>query len=331
MKQGILKLLLDKSGQFVSGEEISEGFKVSRTAVWKQINNLKEAGYHIESSPRQGYRLVSKPDVLIPEEMGILLEENTRIFGKRFYSYESLDSTNDLAKKLASQGEAEGTVIASDAQLKGRGRRGRPWSSAPGLGLWFSVIFRPDIKPASASQLTFVIAVAVCRALRKISGLPIAIKWPNDLLLENRKVCGILTELSAEIDQINYVVAGIGINVNHKEGDFAPELKAIAGSLALFSGKSYRRVEVLAEILKELEAEYLLFLQKGFPKTADNWREYNCTLGEEVLVVSGEEQFTGIAVDVNAGGHLLVKTQGGLIREVMAGDVSLRRLTTNKK
>lgn len=329
MKQGILKLLLDKEGQYVSGEEISSHYNVSRTAIWKHINSLKEAGYVIESSPRQGYRLVEKSDIIFPEEMKILLD--TKKFGKKIYAYDSLDSTNDLAKKLASQGAEEGTVISAENQLKGRGRMGRPWVSAPGSGLWFTVVFRPEIKPYHASRLTFVIAVAVCIALRKITGLPVSIKWPNDLLLENKKISGILTEMSAEIDQINYVVAGIGVNVNQLEEDFSPEIKKVAGSLAGFSGQKYRRAEILAEILKELEYRYLAFLNDGFPGIVSLWRELSCTLGEEVLVSSREEQFSGVAFDVNNDGYLLVKTADGDIKQVMVGDISLRRLTRKKK
>lgn len=329
MKQGILKLLLEREGQYISGEEISNYFNVSRTAIWKQIKTLKEAGYIIDSSPRQGYKLLEKPDIVVPEEIRILLD--TKIFGNKVYVYDSLDSTNDMAKKMASQGAEEGTIITAERQLKGKGRLGRSWVSDPGAGIWFSVVFRPQIKPYHASRLTFVIAVAVCKALRKSTGLPIMIKWPNDLLLEKKKICGILTELSAEIDQINYIVAGIGVNVNQGKEDFPPEIRDTAGSLAGLSGHTYRRTPILTAILKELEEHYLMFLKGEFPQIVNLWREMSCTLGNEVYVSSKEEQFFGFALDVNEEGHLLVKTKDGKIRQVMAGDVSLRRLTLDKK
>lgn len=324
MKKEILKLLLDKEGQFISGEEISNDFNVSRTAIWKQIKTLKEAGYVIDSSPRQGYRLVEKPDIILPEEIGIYLD--TRIIGRKAYVYDSLDSTNEMAKKMASQGIEEGTVIVAERQLSGKGRMGRLWVSEPGTGIWFSVVFRPEIKPQYAARLTFVIAVAVCKALRRSTGLPIMIKWPNDLLLEKKKICGILTELSAEIDQINYIVAGIGININHDKEEFPPEIRATAGSLFSISGQKYRRAELLVEIMKDLEEQYLMLLDDEFPRILDSWRCMSCTLGDEVYVSSREEQFFGIALDVNEEGHLLVKTEDGQIKQVMAGDVSLRRL-----
>jgi len=184
MKKEILKLLLDNLGRFVSGEEISTQFQVSRTAIWKQINSLKELGYPIEASPRQGYRLTVLPDILTAEE--ILLTLKTQQLGQVVQVHGELPSTNDLAKKMAAEGSPHGVIILAERQLQGRGRLGRPWDSPIRSGLWLSIILRPDIKPYLASQLIFVMAVGVCKALRKVTGLEVIIKWPNALPIEGR-------------------------------------------------------------------------------------------------------------------------------------------------
>lgn len=323
MRQAILKLLLEREGQYVSGEEISTKLSVSRTAIWKQINIIKEKGYIIESSPRVGYRLLERPDILVPEELKILLP--TPGFVREIHVYDQLSSTNDLAKKMAAEGAGEGTVVIAEQQLKGRGRMGRPWFSRPGSGLWFSLILRPDIPPYQAPRLIFVIAVAVCRALRLHTALEAAIKWPNDILISGKKVCGILTEMSAEIDKLDYVVAGIGINVRFTE--LSPELRETAIALEEAGAKNLRRTNLLMSVLKELETEYKSYLTAGFPGVLKRWRQYDCTLGHEVMVSSQEESYSGRAVDINEEGCLMVKTTQGEIHTVVVGDVSLRRIS----
>ncbi|MBZ4652757.1 MAG: birA [Peptococcaceae bacterium] len=322
MKQAILQMLIENQGEYVSGEQISKTLHVTRTAIWKQINNLKQEGYEIDSSPRLGYRLLSRPDILKPEEIKIGLA--TEILGRELYVFEQVNSTNDLAKKKAAEGASHGTVVVADQQLSGRGRLGRPWASPPGTGLWFSVVLRPPLKPFLAPQLIFVSAVAVCRAIRDYTGLPVTIKWPNDILFSGKKVCGILTELSAEIDIINYVVVGIGINVNQEMADFPPELQEKAISLAVAGNTTYNRVGLLKAILKELEKEYEIYLTEGFPAVLKHWRSLTSTLGQEVMVSSTEESFSGIAEDINEEGCLVVRTKEGKLRSVMVGDVSLR-------
>ncbi|QNB45981.1 biotin--[acetyl-CoA-carboxylase] ligase [Thermanaerosceptrum fracticalcis] len=322
MKQAILQMLIENQGEYVSGEQISKTLHVTRTAIWKQIKNLKQEGYEIDSSPRLGYRLLSRPDILKPEEIKIGLA--TEILGRELYVFEQVNSTNDLAKKKAAEGASHGTVVVADQQLSGRGRLGRPWASPPGTGLWFSVVLRPPLKPFLAPQLIFVSAVAVCHAIRDYTGLPVTIKWPNDILFSGKKVCGILTELSAEIDIINYVVIGIGINVNQEMADFPPELQEKAISLAVAGNTKYNRVGLLKAILKELEKEYEIYLTEGFPAVLKHWRSLTSTLGQEVMVSSTDETFTGVAEDINGEGCLLVRTEDGNVRSVMVGDVSLR-------
>ena len=322
MKQRILRMLIENRNRFISGEEISGKLDVSRTAIWKQINSLREEGYVIESAHRQGYKLSGYPDSINKDEL--LLKTETEIFGQEIYVYEQVNSTNDIMKKLAAEGAPEGTVVVADQQLRGKGRLGRPWVSAPGKGIYFSVLLRPHITPAWAAQLIFVSAVAVCRALRKTTGLQVTIKWPNDLVIAGKKVCGILTELSAEIDMINYVVAGIGINANHEAADFPADIRDKALSLAMAAGRSFRRTDLLLAIFKELDAEYKDYLKSGFAGVLERWKELNSTLGREVTVSCGQDTLRGLARDIDEQGCLLVERADGSVSAVMVGDVSVR-------
>jgi len=322
MKQDILKHLLENQGKYVSGEELSSLLRVSRTAVWKHMNSLKNDGYPVVSSPRRGYCLIGRPDILNAQEVKINLATN--IMGKHVYFYEKVDSTNEIVKKLAAEGLPEGTAVIAEQQLRGKGRIGRSWFAPSGVGIWFSLLLRPSIKPHLAPQLSLVCAAAVCLAIRRFTGLDVTIKWPNDLLIERKKVCGILTELSAEIDMINYIVVGIGINVNQKETDFSSEIKDTATSLSEIAGHKFRRVELLREILIEIERTYLEYLTSGFSGVLAQWRALCSTLGQEVSVISTGEDYSGIAEDINEHGHLLVRMANRELRAVIAGDVSIR-------
>jgi len=322
MKQQILALLSQRQGNFLSGAELSARLKISRTAVWKHIKSLKEEGYRILASPRRGYLLLERPDLLTETEIRSGLE--TRIFGQKVVFLPLLDSTNEEAKRLAAAGAPEGTVVVSEQQEKGKGRIGRQWLSPPKVGLWFSLILRPAIMPVFAAQLTFVSAVAICQALKEATGLPLTLKWPNDLLWAGKKVGGILTELSAEIEKINYIIVGTGINVNQKEEDLPPELKEMAVSLQMAAGRPFHRAALLQVILAKYEEQYHTYLQDGFAPILQAWRELNSILGQEVVVKSPEGSFAGRAEDVNADGCLLVRKASGELETVIVGDVSIR-------
>ena len=207
---------------------------LSRAAVWKRVHRLKAQGYVIEGSPRRGYRLLAVPDKLLPEE--VLQGLKTRVFTGPVHHFETLDSTNDLAKELAVQGAPEGTVVVAEAQTGGRGRLGREWDSPPGVGLYVSLVLRPMLPPMELPQITLTTAVAVVRAVRRVAGVAPGIKWPNDLLLNGKKLGGILTEMETESDRIRHVVVGLGLNVNNP--GFPPELAATATSLTLTAGRS---------------------------------------------------------------------------------------------
>lgn len=324
MKQAILELFSKSTGQYLSGEEISKKLSVSRTAIWKHIQQLKEEGYLFESSPRLGYRLLERPDTLSVKEIKVGLK--TKRIGQKAYIFDEVTSTNDQVKKYAERGEQEGILVVSEKQIAGKGRMGRTWYAPEGTGLWFSLLLRPQIPPSSAAQLVFVAAVAVCQAIRNATNLPATIKWPNDILIEDKKICGILAEMNAELDWLHYVVIGIGINVNQLKEDFPPEIAERATSLALISGYFHKRVSLLQEILVQFEKEYDHYLEKGFVNVIARWKTLNNTLGQEINVLSRDEVFSGIAEDIDQQGRLLVRTDSGELRSVLVGDVSIRKV-----
>ena len=321
MRARILKLLRQQSQDYLSGEEISRQLAVSRTAVWKHIQELKNHGYEIEAHPRKGYRLKSRPDLLLPEEIRAGLA--TQLLGKQIVHFYDTSSTNNEAKRLAADDAVEGTIVVSEAQTLGRGRLNRGWFSPPGGGVWVSVILRPPFPPQEAPKCTLMAAVATVEAIREASGLNCGIKWPNDILWQGRKLVGILTEMSAEMDAINFVVLGIGINVSLQERDFPEELRNIGASVSMGAEREVSRVEVLQKLLERLEYWYQVVKQEGFEPVLEAWRRESVTLGQPVRVLAGEETYDGVAEELAEDGSLLVRTENGL-RRVLAGDVSLR-------
>ena len=321
MRARILKLLRQQSQDYLSGEEISRQLAVSRTAVWKHIQELKNHGYEIEAHPRKGYRLKSRPDLLLPEEIRAGLA--TQLLGKQIVHFYDTSSTNNEAKRLAADDAVEGTIVVSEAQTLGRGRLNRGWFSPPGGGVWVSVILRPPFPPQEAPKCTLMAAVATVEAIREASGLNCGIKWPNDILWQGRKLVCILTEMSAEMDAINFVVLGIGINVSLQESDFPEELRNIGASVSMGAEREVSRVEVLQKLLERLEYWYQVVKQEGFEPVLEAWRRESVTLGQPVRVLAGEETYDGVAEELAEDGSLLVRTENGL-RRVLAGDVSLR-------
>jgi BirA family biotin operon repressor/biotin-[acetyl-CoA-carboxylase] ligase len=321
VRNEIRQMLKQQAGQYVSGEEISRRLNVSRTAVWKHIQALKEEGYDIEGHSRRGYRLCAAPDLLLPEELCPHL--TTTRLGRCISYLTTTDSTNNEAKKLAAAGCPEGQIVVAEEQVSGRGRLARGWFSPFAKGVWFSIVLRPPFSPQEAPKCTLLAAVAVSRAIRRTTGVECGIKWPNDILFAGRKLVGILTEMSAEMDAINYIVIGIGINVNVEADDLPSELKEIAGSLTMAAGRPFSRVDVLATVLSELERLYDRTINEGFAALLAEWRQESVTLGQAVDVVGSGQKFTGVAEDIDSDGALLVRTDTGLER-VLAGDVSIR-------
>ncbi|GMQ63225.1 biotin--[acetyl-CoA-carboxylase] ligase [Vallitalea maricola] len=320
MKEKIIQLL-NEADDYISGEEISKQLGVSRTAIWKVINRLKEEGYEIESVTRKGYRLLSSPDILNSEELHYNL--NTEIIGNKIINFDKLDSTNQQAKKLALEGSKSGTVVIAEEQTAGKGRRGKMWVSPPGTGIWMSIILRPSIMPENASMLTLVAGLAVCKAVREITSLEAAIKWPNDIVVNGKKICGLLTEMNSEIDFINFVVVGIGINVNIEK--FPAELDNIATSLMIEGNQSYQRKRLVKRTLEIFEDYYKKYLEtEDLTKMIKEYNEHCINIGRKVTVTGRKQGITGNVKCVTNKGELIVTNQQGEDIVVTSGEVSVR-------
>lgn len=322
MKSKILALLRESDLGFISGQEISRRLGISRTAVWKHIRSLKEGGYNIESHSKIGYRLIETPDRLYGHELISLLKGT--VFGRQVIYRETVVSTNELAKELARKEAEEGTVVIAEEQTGGKGRMERVWYSPPGQGLWFSTILRPEIKPVDASKLTLVSAVAVAKTIREVADITAGIKWPNDVLVNQRKVAGILIEMSAEIDKINYLVLGIGVNVSLDGTSIPGELADIATSLEAENKLKVTRVELLAALLNNLDKLYEDFLAGKFKQILNSWKEMSVTLNRRVKVISGSEVEEGVASDLDEDGALVLLKSDGSRKRILSGDVSVR-------
>lgn len=315
--------ILNNSDNYVSGQQLCEQLGVSRTAVWKVINRLKEEGYQIDSVSNKGYRLLSEPDIITKE--AILSKLQTKYMGRLVFCYDEVTSTNTVAKRLADEGNVEGTLVVSDKQNQGKGRRGRRWESPKGTGVFMTVILKPQIKPEYASMLTLVAALALNDAITDLTGLEGKIKWPNDIVVNKKKVCGILTELSAEVDYINYVVVGIGINMSMRE--FPEELADKATSLLLESGKSINRAELIVRTMECFEGYYEEFLKThDLSGLKEAYTKVLINKDQEVKILAEPNSYTGIARGITNEGHLIVEKDNHELVKVYAGEVSVRGL-----
>ncbi|MBN2507842.1 MAG: biotin--[acetyl-CoA-carboxylase] ligase [Verrucomicrobia bacterium] len=318
----ILRALRAADAPAVSGAELSRQLGISRAAIWARIEELRSLGYEIEASPHQGYRLRTMPDVLHADDL-LSLVAPRQVVGRDIRVFEKTGSTNDVVDKLARDGVPEGVVVFAETQTRGRGRLGRSWCSPARRGLWFSVLLRPNLRPESATQLTVAAATAVARALRGFARVDPQIKWPNDILIQGRKAAGILTDLSAELDHIKHVVLGIGINVNLGATDLPPELRRVATSLRLATGRSHRRADLAAGVLRELDADYARIRQQRFPDIAAEWAAQCSTLGQTVRIDIGGRRVHGRAESLDDTGALLLRTTHGHLERIMGGDVIL--------
>jgi len=327
MKEKILMLLKESGNEFLSGEKISQEIGVSRAAIWKYINRIKEDGYEIEATSRKGYRIISAPDILTFEEIKKYL--TTKCIGKNIIYYNSTGSTNSIAKELAERGEQHGTVIISEEQTIGRGRLGRNWISPKYKGIWMSIILRPNIVTENISQVTLIGAAAVHKAIMKM-GIKTSIKWPNDVVLNSKKVCGILTEMSGEIDHVNYLVMGIGINVNLEQEDIPMNLKQVATSLKIESGKYMDRKLLLSNVLNIFEGLYNDFVQSGnVSETMQICRENSLLIGNEIQLINRGKAVKVKALDISDSGELVIENQQGKIEYIVSGEVSIRGIYGN--
>ena len=314
MSDKIIDFLRKEEG-YVSGEEISHRLGISRQALWKHIQEFKEQGYEIVAVPHLGYKLVSSPDRLFPAEITAHLQ--TKCIGKKIYYFEEVSTTMDVAAELGMKGAPEGAVVLAELQTKGKGRLGRTWFSPRYKGIYFSLLLKPKISLNQAAVLTLLCAVSICEAVKVVSSLEAQIKWPNDILIHNKKVGGILTELNAEMDEIRFVVMGVGINVNNDK----KSLISGATSLRQHKGEAVSRIELLQEILRKIEKNYFIFLEKGSRPIIEKWREHAITLGRRVKIYSHHEHVEGHAVDIDNDGALLLRKDSGLTQKITSGDV----------
>lgn len=321
LKSQILRVLKESEGSFISGQELSDSLGVSRTAVWKHIKQLKEEGYEIESVSRKGYRLESSPDRLTEGEVAPFLK--TDFIGRHIVYLETVDSTNEEIKRIASKSD-EGLVVISEEQTSGKGRLGRVWSSKKGKGVYMSILLKPDIEPQEASQITQIIAAAAVKGLGE-HGVESKIKWPNDIILNQKKIAGILTEMSGELMQIDYIAVGIGINVNNEREEFPEEIAHKASSIKIEKGEQLDRKEVVASILNNFEKLYGDFLEKGnIGISIEICKRHSVLLGKEVRIISKREEKIRTAVDINEFGELIVEDKAGRRETVFSGEVSVR-------
>ena len=319
MKAEILAALRASDG-YVSGQELCGKFGVSRTAIWKAINQLKQAGYEIEAVQNRGYHIVSTPDILSENELRSI--RKTEWLGNRIYYEAEIDSTNTKAMKLAEEGAPHGTIVVTDHQKNGRGRRGRTWESPAGEAIAMTFLLRPKIDPTNASMLTLIAAMAVARGIEDETGLKAGIKWPNDVIINRKKVSGILTEMSAQADYVNHIVVGIGINVHIDE--FPEELKNIATSIFLELGIKINRAALIERICEYFEAYFEVFLQtEDLSAISKQYDAYMVNRNQPVKVLDPKDTYEGTARGITTRGELLVDTWESR-KLVSSGEVSVR-------
>lgn len=316
----ILTSLKEKNGAYLSGAGLATTLGLSRTGVWKQVRHLISLGYRIESHPKEGYRLISIPDLLIPEEIVPNLE--TLWLARTYHHLPQTTSTNEVLLRLASEGAPNGTTVTAEEQVQGRGRLRRQWISPAGAGIYVSVLLTEPVPVSEAAHATSVAALAMVKTLRSRYGLPAEIKWPNDILIRGKKLVGILTEMQSDQDMARFLVVGIGINVNQSAKDFEGPFRYPGTSVAIEAGAPVRRSELLLDFLHRLEPLYDLFLEQGFPALADELEEFSALLGKNVTIHQGREEIRGKALRFSPEGALAVLTEDGEERNIWVGDVT---------
>jgi len=320
IQEQLLRMFEERSDQFLSGEELSATLNCSRTAIWKHIERLRQEGYEFEAVSRRGYRLTGKPAKLDIAAIADRLQ--TRTFGRSIRYFDEVGSTQNVARELVAEGAEEGTLVIAEQQTSGRGRMGRSWHSPKGKGLWMSMILKPRIPLQFTPQLPLLVAVALCRSLRRMTGLPIGIKWPNDLLIDGKKISGILLESSAEDEKLQFVIAGIGIGVNLRSEDYLDdELRAKATSLAIEKGEPLDREELLVQFLQELESIYTLYHEQGFGPIKLLWEALSVSLHRPIRCLTPKGMAEGYAVGIDDSGAITVRLADGTLTNWYSGDI----------
>lgn len=322
IKQQLIAALSNADGQFLSGQALADMIGCSRTAIWKHIEELRKSGFVLEAVRKKGYRIIDLPDQITENE--ILFGLKTDRFGRQIFHFETIDSTQVKAHQLAEEGAAEGTVVIAEEQTSGRGRMSRPWHSLKKKGIWMSFIVRPKLPLQKAPQFTLIAAIAVVKAIEETTGLEPEIKWPNDILLNGKKITGILTELQGEADHIHYLVIGIGMNVNHVKSDFSEELKGIATSLAIEKGESIARDVLVQNVLKNFEKYYQLYMDKGFSPLKILWESYATSIGKMITARTISGEINGKAIGITEEGVLQIEGEDGQIHQIYSADIEIK-------
>ncbi|MFK2824191.1 biotin--[acetyl-CoA-carboxylase] ligase [Bacillus sp. B190/17] len=319
VKQQLLEAFSKADGEFVSGQALAEILGCSRTAIWKHIEALRQEGFELEAVRKKGYRILTKPDKVTENE--ILIGLQTDWLGKKIVSLETTDSTQKEAHRLAQEAFKEGTVVIAEEQTAGRGRMAREWYSPKYTGIWMSIILKPSLPPYKAPQFTLITAVAIIEAIMETTGLHPEIKWPNDILLNGKKVTGILTELQADADQIHSIIIGIGMNANQKE--FPDELKEIATSLAIEKGEVVSRSQLVQVILKNLEMYYDVYMKEGFTNIKKRWEKYALSIGKQITARTVTGAIRGKALGITEEGVLKLLDEEGTIHDIYSADIEI--------
>lgn len=322
IKNELLKRLFEAKGNPISGQEFANEFGLSRTAIWKYIREFEEDGYEIASVRKKGYVLIASPDLVNAPNIQKHLQTVT--YGRTIDYYKSCDSTQILAHDAAQTGVPDGTLIVAEEQTAGKGRLSRPWSSAAHKGIWMSLIVRPSLMPQQAPQMTLVAAVAIVRAIENITGIEATIKWPNDILIDGKKMTGILTELQSEPDRVKAIILGIGMNVNQDEDDFPEELKDIATSLKIEGRKPIDRAKMIAEILSFIESYTKMYEKHGFGPIKLLWEGYSNIAGKRIRAVMLNETVEGTAIGISEEGLLELQLDNGTVRGIYSADIVLK-------
>ncbi|WP_084786842.1 biotin--[acetyl-CoA-carboxylase] ligase [Bacillus tuaregi] len=321
LRKRLLDAFTNSGDEFLSGQYLAELIGCTRTAVWKHIEELRKEGFELEAVRRKGYRIVKVPEKITANEvrLGLL----TKRLGQNIHYEEKIDSTQKMALQLSLDGASEGTVVIAEEQTAGRGRMARTWFSPKYTGVWMSVILRPQLLPHKAPQLTLVTAVAVVQAIEELASIKPQIKWPNDILLNGKKITGILTELQAESDRINSVIIGIGMNVNQEQEMYPEELRSIATSLRIETGKSINRAELIRLVLAKLEYLYDLYLQEGFEPIKILWESYAISIGKMITARMVQGDLYGKALGITDDGALMLEDETGKVHLVYSADIEL--------
>lgn len=315
----LLERMRRRPGRFTAVASLTKAMKATAEEVDNSLRFLKALGYKVRQ--KKGLiAFISAPDTLISTEIAYGLK--TKMIGRRIYAYRSVRSTNDIAAELAQAGEPEGTIVTAEQQTKGRGRLGRSWHSPPGCGIYVSTILKPKFAPGKAPGLAIMTSVALADAVSKFCQAQVNIKWPNDILINGKKAAGILTELSAEKDKIDYVIVGVGVNVNHRADDFPAELRASATSLRLANRRKVKRVALFHQFLRNLESEYRRYCKSQLSASHAKIRRYSSLIGHPVRLSIGRKIEGGVVIDIDAAGALILE-QDGQRRAVTSGEVTL--------